>query len=276
MSINPLSPLAQRVPLGDSSLFRPSPQRPVRVRARALPADSHLQPHSHPWAQLAYCASGVLQVTVAAQTHTTYIVPPTRGVWIAPGALHAVAAREAAQLRTLYIDASATPADWSGCRAIVLTALMRELIQALETARGPRQQWLTALVIDELTHADIQALGVPLPDAERGDKRLHALCASVLRNPAQRGTLADQAAHVGASERTMARLFRDQLGMGYQQWRQQVALTHALPLLAHGLPVGQVATDCGYASESAFSAMFKAAMGQPPNVFRKRRTETSD
>ena len=67
----------------------------------------------------------------------------------------------------------------------------------------------------------------------------------------------------------MARLFQSELGTGYQQWRQQAVLAHALPMLARGMPVGQVAAATGYASESAFSAMFKAAMGQPPSEFRK-------
>ena len=62
----------------------------------------------------------------------------------------------------------------------------------------------------------------------------------------------------------MARLFREELGTTYQQWRQQAVLAHALPLLARGVPIGQVAAATGYASDSAFSAMFKAAMGHPP------------
>ena len=62
-----------------------------------------------------------------------------------------------------------------------------------------------------------------------------------------------------------ARLFRDELGTSCQPWRQQGVLAHALPLLGRGLPVSQVAALCGYASESAFAAMFKAAMGQPPS-----------
>jgi AraC-like DNA-binding protein len=44
-------------------------------------------------------------------------------------------------------------------------------------------------------------------------------------------------------------------------------LAHALQRLARGEPVGQVAASSGYASESAFSAMFKAAMGQSPRRF---------
>jgi transcriptional regulator GlxA family with amidase domain len=39
-----------------------------------------------------------------------------------------------------------------------------------------------------------------------------------------------------ASERTVARLFREELGTSYQQWRQQAILAHALPMLARGVP----------------------------------------
>jgi AraC-like DNA-binding protein len=272
----PHSAVLRTTPVGDVDSFRPSRQRPVRVRARAMLADTHFEPHSHAWSQLAYCASGILQVTAeqapAAGDEITYIVPPSRAVWIAPGARHAVHVLEDAQFRTLYIDASVTPPGWSGCRVIVVSPLLRELIQALDAAPPParvREELLSELALDEITHADIQALGVPLPHAQAGDKRLRALCEAVLRAPSQRATLAEWASEVGASERTVARLFREELGTSYQQWRQQAILAHALPMLARGVPVSQVAASSGYASDSAFTAMFKAAMGQPPSLFQR-------
>jgi len=68
----------------------------------------------------------------------------------------------------------------------------------------------------------------------------------------------------------VARLFRTELGTSYQQWRQQAVLAHALPLLARGMPINHVAAASGYASDSAFSAMFKAALGQSPSSFIQR------
>ena len=68
----------------------------------------------------------------------------------------------------------------------------------------------------------------------------------------------------------MARLFRDEPGTTYQQWRQQAVLAHALPLLARGVAVSDVAAATGYASDSAFTAMFKSAMGVPPRSLRSR------
>ncbi|WP_371437864.1 helix-turn-helix domain-containing protein [Polaromonas sp.] len=273
------SPRLQLMPLGDTGGFTPSPQHPVRVRARTMPADTHFKPHAHAWAQLAYCAVGIVQVTAEQKGQTadqiTYIVPPTRAVWIAPGAQHHITVLETAEFRTLYIDASATPEGWAGCRVLVVSPLLRESIHALDAPAGQpisaaREQLLCSLVLDEITHADTQALGVPLPHPQNGDKRLRALCEAVLRAPSERATLAEWAADIGASERTAARLFRDELGLSYQQWRQQAILAHALPLLARGQPISTVAAASGYASDSAFSAMFKAAMGQSPSHFQNK------
>ncbi len=256
-------------PVGDTDPFTPDEARPVRVRARALSADTHFEPHRHPWGQLAYCATGIVQaMAVPHETSlqaVTYIVPPSRAVWIPPGMRHAVTVREAAELRTLYIHAGAAPPGWESCRMIVVSPLLRELIQAMDAAtrraaEPTRDRLLTELVLDELAHADTQPLGVPMPS----DKRLRALCEAVLRAPGEKATLAEWAADTGASERTVARLFREELGTTYQQWRQQAVLAHALPMLARGMSIGQVAAATGYASDSAFSAMFKAAMGHPP------------
>ncbi len=283
-------------PLGDIDGYTPSKERPVRVRARSMPVDTHFEPHAHPWAQLAYCASGIVQVTAAqaGQSMMTYIVPPSRAVWIEPGAQHHITVLEAAEFRTLYIHKTQTPKGWTGCRVIVVSPLMREAVQALDTSphallppngarfalgrpggktlSRQREQWLANLTLDEIAHADTQALGVPLPHPQTGDKRLRALCEAVMRAPNGRATLAEWALDVGASERTAARLFRDELGLSYQQWRQQAILAHALPLLTRGQSISAVAAASGYASDSAFSAMFKAAMGQSPSHFQNKST----
>lgn len=277
----PPRPSLRPMPVGNADAFMPTRTRPVRVRARNLPADAHLEPHRHDWGQLAYCDSGIMQLTAQAPQEVTYIVPPSRAVWVPPGALHAVTVIEAAQLRTLYLCASVVPAGWTTSRVLRVSPLLRELIIALDAGPAPapdgagdanpgtpREQALTTLVLDEITQADTEALGVPLPHPVTGDKRLRTLCEAVLRAPGARATLAEWAQDTGASERTVARLFRDQLGMSYQQWRQQVVLAHALPMLARGAPVSQVAAASGYASDSAFTAMFRTAMGQPPSAFQ--------
>ena len=55
--------------------------------------------------------------------------------WVAAsgaGVVHAVTVIEAAQLRTLYVCAAALPAAWGSSRVIRVSALLRELIAALD------------------------------------------------------------------------------------------------------------------------------------------------
>lgn len=252
--------------IGNTDPVAPTPARPLRSRARALAVDAHFEPHSHAWAQLSYCAQGLIQVTATdAGRETTFILPPSRAVWLPAGALHTVTVLDATELRVVYLDPGATPASWANCRVMHVSRLLRELIVALEaSAPGPRDDALMALTLHELVHADTHAMGVALPR----DKRLRALCESVLNAPARCHTLADWAVDIGASERTVARLFRTELGTTFQQWRLQAVLAHALPMLARGLPVSQVMQASGYASDSAFSAMFKTALGHSPRYFQ--------
>jgi AraC-like DNA-binding protein len=270
MSRPPHKARLQPVPSDASPHRPPTSQRPVRSRGRALGVNVHITPHQHAWAQLTYCASGLMQVTVTqGERETTYIVPPSRAVWIAPQMLHTVVVLENAELRTVDMASASLPSDWTDCRVLVVNSLLRELIRALQGSEpGVRDDALMALTLDEIQRANIQTLGVPMPHPEQGDKRLRALCEAVLRDPAEKSHLREWGAKVGASERTVARLFREELGTSYQQWRTQAVLAHALPQLARGMSIAQVAAASGYASDSAFSAMFKQAMGKAPSYFQ--------
>jgi AraC-like DNA-binding protein len=106
-------------------------------------------------------------------------------------------------------------------------------------------------------------LGVDLP----ADKRLRALCEAVLDDPTRHATLEGWARDTGASARTVARLFRQQLGTTFVQWRHQVLLARALAMAARKLPMATIAAELGYASPSAFSAMVRRSVGTPPSRF---------
>ena len=64
----------------------------------------------------------------------------------------------------------------------------------------------------------------------------------------------------------LPRLFRSELGSTFTQWRQQVILAKAVSLAAGRMPMGQIAAELGY-SPSAFSAMVRKSVGQPPGRF---------
>ena len=260
-------------------LFVPTPARPVRAKLRWLAADTQVMPHSHPWAQVAISTTGVIRLTV---NHGTYIVPPSRALWIPPGVEHAVTMVEDADLRTLYFHqprgrcGPGVPRDqedaWRQCRVLEVSDLLRALVREMPNAPdgGPtispadlrREQHLSALVRGELARAAAVKLGVDLPQ----DKRLRHLCEAVLADPTRHETLADWAQDTGASPRTVARLFRSELGSTFTQWRQQVILAKAVSLAAARMPLGRIAAELGY-SPSAFSAMVRKSVGQPPGRF---------
>lgn len=275
--------MTQTTPVGPLTphLYAPTPLRPIRAKLHRLTTDQRVVPHRHPWAQLAMSATGVVRLTVE---HGTYLVPPSRALWIPPGVEHAVSVVEDADLRTLYLHqprgraGPAVPrveeAPWRQCRVLEVSPLLRELVMAMDVRPDgaptapdedalQRERRLGALVRDELRRAPPVRLGVPLPS----DKRLRALCEAVLDDPTRHDALADWARDAGASSRTVARLFRQQLGTGFVQWRQQVLLAKALALAARKLPMARIAAELGYASPSAFSAMVRRSVGAPPSAF---------
>ncbi|MBN3727549.1 AraC family transcriptional regulator [Burkholderia sp. Ac-20379] len=264
-----MNPSAASITIDIPPEFAPTPEHPLRVRPRPMPAATRIPQHTHAWAQLAYAPRGVLRVTTAG---TTWMVPPSRAIWTPPHVAHEIVVVEDAFLRTLYIDESAIPGGLDDCRVVEVSGLLRELIVALDARDLPqaRERMLTALILDELTRSEPLPLAVPMPT----EKRLRALCEAVLAHPAQAESLDYWAAHVGASTRTVARLFRQELGVSFTQWQQQALLARAIPLLNQGRPMSHVAQELGYQSQSAFSAMFRRAFGKSPRAFMLGDTGT--
>jgi AraC-like DNA-binding protein/mannose-6-phosphate isomerase-like protein (cupin superfamily) len=262
-------------------LYQPGARRPVRAKRSSLGAAQQVLPHSHAWAQVAFSLGGVVRLTA---DHGTYLVPPSRALWIPPGVEHAITVLEDTTLLTLYLHqpghcgpgvAHSDAGPWQQCRVLEVSDLLRAAVLqmdsrpdatapvALTSAQQAREALLSDLVQDELRRARPVRLGIPLPR----DKRLRSLCEAVIAQPARHATLEDWAVDVGASPRTLARLFRQQLATSFGQWRQQVLLAQALALAARGRPMALIATELGYASASAFTAMVRRTVGQPPSRF---------
>ncbi len=270
MASSRTSPRTSLPPL-DPQRYAPTLERPLRAKARRMAHDMDIQPHEHDWGQLVFSLEGAVRVQAEdGERAQAFIVPPSRAVWIPAGVRHAVMAISEAELRTLYVHASAMPAapgDWSHCRVLDASPLLREIVRELAASEPhwepARTALLTPLLLDELRRAPTLHLGLTLPR----DKRLRRLCEALLAAPQQHALLADWARTVGASERTLARLFREELGTSYRQWREQALLAQALQLAARGRPMGLIAFDLGYASASAFSAMVRRSVGSSPRRF---------
>ncbi|WP_421912998.1 AraC family transcriptional regulator [Mesorhizobium sp.] len=221
--------------------------------------------HAHPRGQLLYAIEGVM---IVRSTIGTWIVPPNRALWLTAGLEHEVGMAGEVKIRTVFIDDTAVP-DLPGRTCVVeVSPLLRELIVAavkirVDYPQGGRDERLMRLLIDELRVSDVLPLHLPVPH----DPRIKAVCETLIENPAENATAEQWARRLDVTAKTVHRLFAKETGMSFAQWRQQARLLYALRRIAAGERIIDVAFDCGYASQSAFTAMFRKHFGIPPSAF---------
>lgn len=242
--------------------IRHTPVAPTRVQT--LAAGAGIDAHRHDDHQIVYAGRGVLAVTT---DRGTWVAPATRAIWVPAGTVHAHQAHGELELHLVGLPDN--PLGLTEPSVLAVGPLLRELLLAY--TRPPRddtpeRRRLYAVLLDQLRASPQQPLHLPAPT----DPRLTELCAILHANPADNRTLAALGTQVGASDRTLTRLFRSDLGMTFPQWRTQLRLHRALVLLADNTPVTTVAHACGWSSASAFIDVFRRAFGHTPGAGSRR------
>ncbi|OYU39297.1 MAG: AraC family transcriptional regulator [Pseudorhodobacter sp. PARRP1] len=247
------------------------PARPILAHGRTMPAQSGIAPHHHPRAQLLWATAGVLRVTASAET---WIVPASHAVWVPADMPHSVQSDTEVHIRNLYIDPSRPlRADNHSCAVLNLSDLMRALILRLhrEDTSGafpPRLLRLCDVIADE-----IEALPqAPLHLPGGRDPRLLRITRHLINHPDEARPLPELARNAATSPRSLERLFRQETGLSYRQWRARQRLLLAVERLSRGESSATIAYALGYRSPSAFTAAFRAAFGTPPQSFLKSET----
>lgn len=229
---------------------------------------------SHARGHLVYAASGVLAV------HTergTSVVPASRAAWTPAGFTHCHRAHGDTDMRIVFLAPSLARLMPGHPAVFLASGLAREVLLAVtgprsyddatpDYSRSARSRLLRVLV-DELREAREQPLHLPEPR----DDRLRAIARLLHENPADSTSLAELGKTIGASTRTLSRLFRDELGMTFYEWRTQLRIYHALVLLADGHDTTQTAYACGWANPSSFITAFTDIIGTTPGRYRTSR-----
>ncbi len=247
--------------------------RPLAAMAKDFSDGHHIAPHSHERAQLIFAAHGAMLVTTA---DGSWAVPPERAVWMPAGVTHEIRMAGAVAMRTLYVRSDAAARLPRKARVLAVSPLLRELIlRACDLPlrydeHGPAGR-LMALILDEIAGLPTVALDLPIPR----DPRLARICRALRADAGSPRTLGQWAGDAGASSRTLARLFRKETGLTFAAWRQQARLLAAMAMLAAGVPVTRVALELGYDSPSAFTAMFRRALGAPPSKYVTREPRSA-
>ncbi|MFC5823609.1 helix-turn-helix transcriptional regulator [Nonomuraea insulae] len=218
-----------------------------------------------------YAARGVLSV------HTergTSIVPANRVAWTPAGFTHYHRAHGHTDMRILFLPPSLARLAPGRPAVFMVSGLAREVLLTLtgpdnydpaarDHDRAARAR-LRRVLVDELHEAHEQRLHLPEPH----DDRLQAIARILYEQPGDNAPLAELGQRIGASARTLSRLFHNELGMTFYQWRTQLRVFHALVLLADDHDTTYVAHACGWANPSGFIAAFTDIIGTTPGRYR--------
>lgn len=221
--------------------------------------------HRHDDHQLIYVSSGVLAITTE---HGSWIASNDRAVWIPAHTWHEHRFYGQSRFHTIGFPAQGrTPLlDAARPTVIAVDTLVRELLIALTSTNLTQAETrhIEAVLGDRLRRVTAQPVALP---AAR-DQRLADACRLVVRDLYQPFTLAQLAGRVHTSERTLSRLYRDEFGMTFPQWRTRARIFTAMVMLAEGATVTDTAHACGWATTSAFVQTFAQTVGITPGTYR--------
>ncbi len=249
------------------TIFEPLGHRHSQITTLThdYPAGHVIPLHFHDRDQLVFASRGVMTVRTSLGA---WVVPTQRAVWIPAAVPHTITMSGAVAMRTLYSKprlARALPRD---CCVVNISPLLKELIlRACDFAALrktiPAQRHLIEVIVDQLEAIPTVPLQLPNPR----DRRAQRVAEVLLADPSDRRPLKQICKLVGASKRTIERLFQDEVGMTCGKWRQQLRLMQAMRLLAEGAKVTHAALESGYSTPSAFISMFRKTLGTTPTMY---------
>lgn len=187
--------------------------------------------HAHEQGQFIYALRGVAKIRTGQQI---WVLSAGKALWLPSHMPHGLEALDNVITQNIYFYPGASQRYHPHCRGLAVTPLLHTLIDAGmdKTADTRRHHLVNALLNDEFLRLPTSVLcHITLPL----DRRLRQVCDILYRQPDHNATLAWWGKQVGASERTLARLFREETQLSFSEWRQQIRLLEAVCNLARGV-----------------------------------------
>lgn len=221
--------------------------------------------HQHKKGQLLFASQGCMSFALE---NSICILPPTKAVWIPPSIPHRAMMTNVVAYRSLYFDCKAFKCP-NNIEVIEVNALLKALIDKMSLWPWDKAEAemanTTTLFWEEFYAAKHHSFQLPLPS----NRRFRHFRELVMQESFLAPDLTSVADAIGASTKTVTRLFKAETGMTYQEWRQQWRLLKAIELLSREMQVNDVSHWLGFSSDSAFIAFFKKQTGQTPLSFMK-------
>ncbi len=229
--------------------------------------------HYHDMHQLLYAFEGAIEVESDRGRH---LIPRQLAAWIPAGTAHRTSIHHV-RSGSVFFPPRMLKDRERRVRTVVVSALMREMVK--EAMRWPlaepdsplRRAFFAAMAVlcgEWIAHE--ASLFLPTSKDPRIKRALDYTAQHM------QSELQAVCRHAGMSERTLRRHLKTGIGMTWEDYRRRSRLLHAVSLLSEtGIPVGDVAAQCGFESPSAFAKAFRLAMNETPSDYRRRVSDST-
>ncbi|MCJ8349586.1 helix-turn-helix transcriptional regulator [Moritella sp.] len=230
--------------------------------------------HQHHWHQLIFPIRGLIQTEA---DDYQFLVPHTTAIFIPAGVDHESIAITDTTFIGLYINP-----DYGRCytrnagqqlKQVSMTSFLKELILMikqqcqLEPALSHDNILrLLEVLYDQIHTSESFKFKLLIPE----DRRIKVIFERLTAQPELDFTLSKWGRIVGASERTLSRIFAKEFNTSFALWRQHLRLIQSLSLLESELSIQSVAHQVGYQNDSSYIKAFKARFAMTPQQFRTR------
>ncbi|MBS1086003.1 AraC family transcriptional regulator [Gluconobacter sphaericus] len=224
-------------------------------------------PHRHSEGQLLGSLKGLLTVGTDAGL---WIVPTVHAVWFPPNTVHWNRSHGPMEGWTVYISEEACRNLPSQACTIRNSGLLLEaVVRAASWKTGPYDEAshrIARVILDEISTLPSEDFCLPFPR----DPRVKRVAQALIDNPSDARDVKTWASWAAVSERTLSRRFVQETGFSFRTYRQRARLLRSLEMLAEGQSVNLIALDLGYATASAFIAVFSQVFGKTPAAYREK------
>ncbi|MCF7495173.1 helix-turn-helix transcriptional regulator [Vibrio sp. L5-1] len=252
--------------INSNEMMVANPNSPALVKTIDMPKGYVDVMHQHTWHQVIFPLKGLLQTKT---DHYQHLVPHTSALFVPAGIQHESIALSHTTFVGIYLNPAFGIEYEPQVRTITLTPFLNELLQEIRRqceglVSDEEVSRLLSVLHDQIMKDNVQTYQLLLPE----DRRLKLIFEALTEAPTLHFSLKEWGGKVGASERTLSRLFSKEFNTSFQLWRQQIRLIYSLSLLDEEFSIQNIADQVGYQNDSSYIKAFKASFDVTPQQFR--------
>lgn len=199
----------------------------------------------------------------------TFPVLEGHALWIPVGTRHNFTVRENSVVTAFAFPVVDLATTLSKLTIVSVDEPLSRLMHALHVAQtidiSPPPD-LTRQILSIIEGSSPGDTNLPLPSSPEA----RAVAETILFNPGDVRSVAELAASVHVSPRTIERRFLAETGTTVRQWRIRARMTTAIELLRADTSVAAVAHRVGYTNVTSFRRAFTEHFGESPTCFARR------